>query len=69
MTNQTDLVSKTRFIFKSFCGKTMFFELLHAKPFRTTVKLHQKVSFGSETRKIGPTVGTWRETLRGNNLF
>ena len=33
----------------------MFFELLHAKPFRIIWKLPQKVSLGSETCKIEPT--------------
>ena len=32
--------------------KTVFFELLHAKPCRIIWKLPQKVNLGSETRKI-----------------
>ena len=37
----------------------MFFELLHTKPCRTIWKLHQKVSFGSETCEIWQKVGIW----------
>ena len=40
--------------FKSFNLKTVFFELLHAKPCRTIMKLPQKVSFGPETCEIEP---------------
>ena len=40
-----------------FCLKTLFVELLHAKPCRTVMKLPQKVSFGPEACKIGPKVG------------
>ena len=40
--------------------KTMFFELLHAKPCRTIMRLHQKLSFGPETCEIEPTL--WLRT-------
>ena len=36
--------------------KTVLFELVHAKPCRTIIKLPQKVSFGPETCEIGPKV-------------
>ena len=39
-------------IFKSFGLKTVFFELLHAKPCRTIMKSPQKVSFGPERTKL-----------------
>ena len=34
--------------------KNMFFEFLHAKPYRIIWKLPQKISFGSEMCEIGP---------------
>ena len=41
----------------------MFFEFLQAKPCRIIKKIHQKVSFGSETCQIGPKLWLW--TLPG----
>ena len=41
-------------ISKVFGLKTVFFELLHAKPCRTIMVLPQTISFGSETCKIKP---------------
>ena len=46
--------------------KTVFFELLHAKPCRIIWKFPQKLSFEPEMCEIGPKVGTWKETLREN---
>ena len=40
------------FNFKFFGLKTLFFKLLHAKPCRTIMKLHQKFRFGPETCEI-----------------
>ena len=37
-----------------FSLKTVFFELLHAKPYTTNMKLPQKVKFGPETCEIAP---------------
>ena len=37
----------------------MSFKLLDAKPCRTILKLHQKVSFGPEACEIGPKVVIW----------
>ena len=44
------------FIFKLFGLKTLFFELLQAKPCRTIMKLPQQVSFGPEASEILPKV-------------
>ena len=44
-------------IFKVFGLKIVFFELLHAKPYRIFYKFRQKISFESETCKIEPTFG------------
>ena len=42
-----------------FCFETVFFGLLDAKPYRTIMKLPQKLSFGPEACEIWPKVGTW----------
>ena len=47
------------FISKVFGLKTLFFELLHAKPCRIIWKLLRKLSLGSETCEIAPKLWLW----------
>ena len=42
------------YFFEFFGSKTVLFELLHAKPCRTIMKLPQKVSLGPDMCEIEP---------------